>query len=168
MKKQNINEEIKGNNLILIDENRTNLGKMSFDQAMLLAYDRDLDLVEVGLSPEAGNLPIAKLMDYGKEIYREQKQISKQKARQKAPEVKEIKLSLRIEEHDLKTKIKRAEEFFKEKDKVRVFLKLMGREMMFKNKAEEMIERFRTESGAEYEQPIKRLGNQFSAILKKK
>jgi translation initiation factor IF-3 len=107
-------------------------------------------------------------MDYGKEIYREQKQISKQKAKQKAPELKEIKLSLRIEEHDLETKVKRAKEFFAGRNKVRVFLKLMGREMMFKNKAEEIIEKFRNDSESEYEQPVKRMGNQFSAILIKR
>lgn len=167
MKKQNINEEIKGSNLVLIDENGNNLGQVSFDQAMLLAYDKELDLVEVGFNPSV-SLPIAKLMDYGKEIYREQKQISKQKAKQKAPELKEIKLSLRIEEHDLETKIKRAKEFLEDRNKVRVFLKLMGREMIFKDKAEEIIEKFRKDSESEYEQPIKRMGNQFSAILVRK
>ena len=62
-------------------------------------------------------MPICKLLDYGKEIYREKKQLSKQRAKQKAPELKEIKLSLRIEKHDLETKIKRAKGFLEDGDK---------------------------------------------------
>jgi len=165
MKKQRVNQEITANNVVLIDEEGNSLGQVSYDQAMLLAYDKELDLVEVGANT---NPPITKLMDYGKEIYREQKQIRKHKAKQKAPETKEIKLSMRIEKHDLETKINRAKEFFVLGDKVRVFIKLMGREMMFKDKAEEIINQFASETGSEYEQATKRLGNQIFAILKRK
>lgn len=165
MNKPRINQEIQTNQLILIDENGKSLGEISYDQAMLLAYEKGIDLVEVG--PNA-NPPIGKLIDYGKEIYQQQKLISKQKSKQKAPEVKEIKLSVRIEEHDFQTKVNRAKDFFAEGDKVKVFMKLMGREMIFQNKAHETIERFKNEVGAEYESPIKRMGNQFAALLKKK
>jgi len=165
MKKQRINQEISTNSVVLIDKEGKSLGQLSYDQAMLLAYDKEVDLVEVG--PNA-NPPVCKLLDHDKEIYREQKKIQKHKARQKAPELKEIKLSMRIGQHDFDTKINRAKEFFAEGDKVRVFIKLMGREMKFMNKTEEIIEKFRLSSGSEYEQPIKRLGNMFSAILKKK
>lgn len=166
MKKPRLNQEILANQLILIDEEGKSLGQVNYDQAMLLAYDRGLDLVEVKPTTSADQSPTCKLMDYGKELYQQQKQASKQKAKQKAPEVKEIKLSFRIEEHDFQTKIKRAKGFFADGDKVRVFLRLMGREMIFKDKVEEIIERFRKESGAEYEIPIKRMGNQFSALLR--
>jgi len=165
MKKQNINHEVLAQNVILIDEEGNSLGNLSYDQAMLLGYDKGLDLVEVGPNSKP---PICKLMDYGKELYREQKQIRKHKAKQKNPEVKEIKLSIRIDEHDFSTKVNRAKEFFDEGDKVRVFIKLMGREMMFKNKAEESINKFMTETNADFEQATKRLGNQIFAIIKKK
>lgn len=164
MNKPRINEEILADKLLLIDEGGKALGVVRYDQAMLLAYDRGYDLVEVG--PQA-NPPICKLIDYGKEVYQQQKQARKHKAKQKAPEVKEIKLSLRIDEHDFQTKIKRAKGFFDQENKVRIFLKLMGREMMFQDKAQKIMERFKKESGAEYEMPIKRMGNQFSALLKK-
>lgn len=165
MKNQKINQEVTASKIMLIDENGKPLGEMSYDQAMLLAYDRELDLVEVGSN---ANPPVCKLMDYGKELYYQQKQISKQKAKQKAPELKEIKLSVRIDEHDFQTKLNRAKDFFEEGDKVRVFIKLMGREMIFQNKVKDIIERFKNECSGEYEQEIKKLGNQFSAILKKK
>ncbi|OGD65560.1 translation initiation factor IF-3 [Candidatus Berkelbacteria bacterium RIFCSPHIGHO2_12_FULL_36_9] len=164
MNKQKINQEIFANRLMLIDENGKSLGKVSWDQAMLLAYDRELDLVEVG--PNA-NPPVAKLLDFGKELYHQQKQIQKQKAKHKGPQLKEIKLSVRIDEHDFNTKLNRAKDFFKDGDKVRVYIKLMGRENIFQDKAREVIERFKTELNADFEESIKRLGNQFSAILKK-
>jgi len=165
MKKQRINDEIISDKVVLIGEGGKPLGELSYDQARLLCYDKEMDLVEVG--PNA-RPPICKIMDYGKEVYREQKKISKQRAKQKAPELKEIKLSARIEDHDFQTKIGRAKEFFQEGDKVRVFIRLIGREMFFKDKAHQIIEKFRSDLGAEYEQPVKRLGSQFSAILKKK
>jgi len=164
MNKQKINEAIQANRLVLIDENGQSLGEMSYDQAMVLAYSKELDVVEVGSN---ANPPITKLMDWGKELYHQQKQISKQKAKQKNTEIKEIKLSVRIEEHDFQTKLKRAKEFFADGDKVRAHIRLMGREMIFKDKAQEVIEKFKKELGAEYEEPVKRLGNQFSALLRK-
>lgn len=165
MKKQKINEEITASELILIDENGKNLGQVSYDQAMLLAYEKGLDLVEVGSN---NNPPIAKIMDFGKELYKEQKQISKQKAKQKGTELKEIKLSLRIEPHDFQTKVDRAKKFLQEGNKVKVFLQLMGREMAFKDQAYEIINKFTLDSNADFEQQTKRMGNRFFALLKKK
>ena len=102
MKKQKINDEIMSDRIMLINENGKPLGEVSYDQARLLSCDKEMDLVEVG---PGAHPPIAKIMDYGKEIYREQKKISKQRAKQKAPELKEIKLSPRIDEHDFQVKI---------------------------------------------------------------
>lgn len=104
-------------------------------------------------------------MDYGKYRYAQEKQESKQKSKSKGPEIKEIRLSLKISSHDLDFKTRQAERFLNEGDKVKVTVKLIGREMMYREKAREMIENFRQNTKTEYESPMERLGNQFSAVL---
>jgi len=149
----------------LIDNQSQPLGKMSYDQAMWLAYDKGYDLVEVG--PGAVP-PVCKLIDYNKELYEKAKRARKQRAKQKSSEVKEIKLTYKISEHDLEVRAKRAEAFFSEGDRVRVFIILKGRENIFRGKAFELIEKFKEIVKANYEIPIKRVGNIYSAILTKK
>jgi len=107
-------------------------------------------------------------MDYGKYRYSQEKQASKQKQKSKGPETKEVRLSLKISSHDLEFKTRQAQRFLDEGDKVKVTVKLIGREMMYQTKAREMIENFRQNTKSEYESPVERLGNQFSAVLIKK
>jgi len=104
-------------------------------------------------------------MDYGKYRYSQKKQESKQKSKSKGPEIKEVRLSLKISSHDLAFKTRQAQKFLKEGNKVKITVKLFGREMMFRQKTHEMIDKFRQEANAEYESSVERLGNQFSAIL---
>ena len=132
---------------------------------MLLAFEAELDLVEVN---SLTNPPVAKIMDYGKYRYIQEKQVSKQKSKSKGPSLKEIRLSLKISIHDLDFKTKQATKFLDNNDKVKVAIKLIGREMMFRTKAYEMIEKFRKSIGAEYESSVERLGNHFNAILIRK
>lgn len=132
---------------------------------MLLAYEGELDLVEVNSSTAR---PVVKIMDYGKYRYNQEKQESKQKSKSKGPEIKEVRLSLKISEHDLDFKTKQAQKFLSSGDKVKVAVKLIGREMMFRAKAYEMIENFRKNIAAEYESKVERLGNNFSTILVRK
>ena len=106
-------------------------------------------------------------MDYGKYRYAQEKQESRQKVKAKAPEIKEIRLSLKISSHDLNFKIKQAQKFLKDGDKVKVTVKLMGREMMFFNRVREIVENFKNQSNGEYEGPIEKLGNRFSTILRR-
>ena len=108
-----------------------------------LAYEKGLDLAQVSSSSSAGNLPVVKIMDYGKYRYSQEKQESKQKVKSKGPEIKEIRLSLKINSHDLDFKTKQAQKFLKNSDKVKVVIKLMGREMMFSNRVREILENFR-------------------------
>jgi len=132
---------------------------------MLLAFEAGLDLVEV--NPHA-KPPVTKIMDYGKYRYAQEKQESKQKSKSKGPEIKEVRLSLKISSHDLGFKTEQAQKFLSDGNKVKITVKLIGREMMFRHKAHEMIEKFRQNINSEYESPVERLGNQFSAILVKK
>lgn len=107
-------------------------------------------------------------MDYGKYRYAQEKQESRQKAKSRGPEIKEIRISLKINAHDLDFKTKQAEKFLTSGDKVKVTVKLIGREMMFKEKVRETLEKFKNLAGGEFEGPIEKLGNRFSAIMRKK
>lgn len=107
-------------------------------------------------------------MDYGKYRYAQEKQESKQKSKSKGPEMKEIRLSLKISPHDLEFKTRQTQKFLDDGDKVKISVKLIGREMMFREKAYQMIEEFRKNTSAEFESKVERLGNQFSAVLVRK
>lgn len=121
-------------------------------------------MIEVG---SGGETSVCKLMDYGKILYERSKTAQKNKARQKASETKEIKLSINISAHDLKFKEKQAEEFLTRGDKVLVFMVLRGREMIFRDRAIELINKFKTDLNASFEQEVKGQGNRFSALIKK-
>lgn len=137
---------------------------MSLDQALYLAYEAELDLVQVSNSSP----PVVKMMDYGKYRYSQEKQESRQKVKSKGPEVKEIRISLKISAHDLDFKSKQARKFLENGDKVKIALKLIGREMVFRDKVRETLENFRNLSGGEFEGPVEKMGNRFSVVLRKK
>ena len=151
--------------MILIDESGKSRGKVSFDQAMLLASEKELDMVAVNSNSFP---PVVKFMDYTKELYKEEKAKRKQRARQKSTELKEIKLGIKIEEHDLNTKCNQAKKFLEKGHKVRLALMLRGREMLFQDKVKDLFDRFTEMSGAVYEEPLKRENNRFKAIIKLK
>lgn len=132
---------------------------------MILAYDEGLDVVLV--NPNATS-PVAKLIDFGKYQYELEKQERKQKAHQHAGEVKELKLTYKIDEHDFQTKVEKAKRFLDDGLKVKVFLPLYGRENIFADRALAQIERFRTEIVAEYEAKPQKLGNRFITIMRRK
>lgn len=160
-----LNEEIFAKEMVVIDENAKSLGVVSYDQAMLLASDKGLDLMIV--NPNA-NPPIAKFVDFSKEQYRKEKLKRKQKARQKFLETKEIKLGINIGDHDLDTKVRKAKELMKKGHKIKVLIILRGREMLFANKTGGLIERFTDLIEGKFEQAIKREGNRFFATIVKK
>lgn len=140
-------------------------GLVSRDQALYLAYEKGFDLVLIN---EMANPPIAKLMDYGKYQYMQGKQAAKQKAKAKEIEIKEIRLSIKISEHDLEVKIAQAKRFLDDGDKVKIAVQLKGREMMFANKVSALIERFKNETSGTYEKPIERMGTRFFATIYRK
>lgn len=148
----------------IIDEDGSSLGIISRDQAIFLALDKGLDLIEI--NPNA-DPPVAKIIDYGKYQYDIQKKENKQKTRHKASELKEVRLSFKIDSHDLTTKARRAKEFLNQGDKVRVVVILRGRENIFREKAKENINRFVYLAGGKAEgQPVT-LGNRINVVMTK-
>jgi len=159
------NQEIQARDVVLIDETGRNLGVTSREQALLIAHEKELDLVEV--SPSASP-PVTKLVNWGKLKYQLEKKDRKGKARGGGG-LKEVKLSLKIGRHDLETKAKRAKEFLEDGNKVGVFMQLYGREQMFAPKAMELLRSFRDMIGGEFEESIERMGNRLSVqIVRKK
>lgn len=140
------------------------MGVISRDQAVFLALDQGLDLIEI--NPNS-NPPVAKIIDYGKYQYDIQKKETKQKTHRKTSELKEIRLSFKIDDHDLTTKARRAQEFLNQGDKVRVVVILRGRENIFKEKAKENIGKFvELANGKAEGQPVT-LGNRINVVITK-
>ena len=137
---------------------------MDIATALSRAAERELDLVLVG--PQA-DPPVAKIIDYGKFKYEQDRKDRKNKAK-KTQEIKEIRLSYNTGENDKEVKLTQAKRFLSEGHKIKLRLKLVGREMAFKDKAIEQLDQFRDLLGLEYEQPIQRQGKQMSVLLKDK
>lgn len=112
---------------------------MSAANALEKAYDEDMDLVMV--APNA-NPPVCKILDYSKFKFEMAKKEKEARKNQKVVEVKEIRLSATIDQHDLETKAKNANKFLKAGDKVKVSLKFKGREVRFVEKGKETILKF--------------------------
>jgi translation initiation factor IF-3 len=121
-----VNERIRAREVRLIDEDGQMVGVMTSAQALSLARERGLDLVEV--SPMASP-PVCKLMDYGRFKYEQSKKENEARKHQKVSELKEIRLSPRTDDHDLDVKVRKIEEFLGEGDKVKVGVRFRGREL---------------------------------------
>lgn len=123
----------------VIDENGVNLGAMETPKAIALAQERGLDLVEISSKTEP---PICKIIDKGKYQYLQEKKEKKQKAKQRKSELKEIRIGFTTSVHDLETKARQVEKFLKEGDKVRIDMRLRGREKAFGDLARGKMENF--------------------------
>ncbi len=104
------------------------LGVISLKDALALAETKDLDLVKV--SPDAIP-PVCKILDYGKFRYEQNRKEKESKKNQKVVEIKEIRTSVRVQEHDLNVKIKNIQKFIADGDKVKVSVRFRGREMAY-------------------------------------
>lgn len=133
-----INNQIRIPQVQLIDEKGNQLGNISTIEALRMAKERNLDLVEVG--PQM-NPPIAKIMDYGKYMYRKEKQ-EKGTGKQKDQELKTVRVGFKTGVHDLKFKSEQIDEFLKEGYPVRVELTLRGREKSLAHLGREKLDGF--------------------------
>ncbi|MEM2174339.1 MAG: translation initiation factor IF-3 [Candidatus Micrarchaeia archaeon] len=133
-----INENIKALKVRVIDENKKNLGIMSTKEALKLAREKNLDLVEV--VPHASP-PVCYIVNYGKFKYEQQQKEKELKKKQLASVLKEIRLSPKINEHDYQTKLTQIKEFLEAKQKVRVTIVMRGREAIHKELGFDLIER---------------------------
>ncbi len=118
------------------------LGVCPIDDALNKAAEFGLDLVEI--SPNA-DPPVCKILDYGKYKYLQQKKANEARKKQKVIEVKEIKIRPTIEEHDYQVKYKNARRFLEDGNKVKVTLRLRGREMAHRDIAMEVLTRTKEE-----------------------
>jgi len=135
---QRINREITAPEVRLVAENGDQLGIKSVMEALKLAEEQNVDLVEI--APLA-NPPVCKLMDYGKFRYREQKKAHEAKLKQKQIQVKEIKFRPGTDEGDYKIKLNKLIQFLEEGDKAKVTLRFRGREMAHKEFGERLLQR---------------------------
>ena len=115
------------------------LGIMSREEALGIAEEKNLDLVCIAPKAEP---PVCKILDYGKFKYDQQKKEKEAKKKQHTTQVKEIRLSTFIEDHDIMVKAKTASKFLKDGDKLKVSLRFRGRERDYVNRGMEVMERF--------------------------
>lgn len=123
----------------MIDVNGEQLGVKSRNEALEIAEKANLDLVLV--APQA-KPPVARIMDYGKYRFEQQKKEKEQRKNQKVINVKEIRLTPVIEEHDFNTKLRNARKFLGKGDKVKVSVRFRGRAITHKELGREVLDRF--------------------------
>jgi len=143
-----INDDIREGEVHLIDKDGANRGTVSISEALALAQEAGLDLVEI--SPNA-TPPVCKLLDFGKYKYQEQKKQAEARKKQKVVEVKEIKFRPMIDDHDYDVKMRSMARFFEEGDKVKVTLRFRGREMAHQELGTRLLERVKGEMDARFE-----------------
>lgn len=143
----------------VIDENGEQLGVMSITEALDKAHQKGLDLVEV--APQA-NPPVCKLADYGKLMYQQ----SKKEKKSKSTPRKEIRMGVRIADHDLETKVRNAERFLDKGHKVLVTVLLKGREKATPKLAMEVLDRFMEKMGnVRIVKPAQLAGNKADVVF---
>jgi len=151
---------------MVIDEAGVNMGVLATPQAIALAAERGYDLVEVAPKETP---PIAKILDYGQFKYEREKEARKQKAHAKQVEVKGIRLSARIGDHDRDTRRTQAINFMKGGNKIMVEVVLRGRERQHADLAEKVMKEFITSLQTEFpvriEQPLSRQGGRLQILV---
>ncbi len=133
-----INEEIRAREVRVIDGDGSQLGIFSSRDALRLAEEKQLDLVEI--SP-AAKPPVCKIMDFGKYKYEQSKRDKETKKKQKIISVKEVKLRPNIEDHDFDVKAKNATRFLKDGDKVKATIIFRGREIVHTQLGQKLLKR---------------------------
>ncbi len=158
------NREIRIPKIQLIDEEGQNLGVMPTDQALKMAEEAGLDLVEISPNAEP---PVCKILDLGKRKYSTQKKAAEARKKQKIVEVKEIKMRPNIDTHDYEVKMKAISRFFEEGDKVKVTLKFRGREMAHQELGMKLLQQVKedTVAIAKVEAEPKLEGRQMMMVL---
>ncbi len=137
-----VNEEIRVPQVRLIDQDGEMQGVMSTRDAQNRAFAVGLDLVEISPNAEP---PVAKILDFGKFKYEQQKKKNEAKKKQKVIEIKEIKVRPNIDENDYQVKMRAMKSFIEEGDKVKVTLRFRGREMAHQEIGARVLERIREE-----------------------
>lgn len=163
------NEFIVATEVSVIDEEGKFLGAMKTPDALALARERGYDLVEV--SPKE-TMPVCKFLDFGQFKYQKEKEQRIQKARAKKVDVKGIRLSVKMGQHDIDIRVNQAKEFLADGDKLKIEIMLRGREKEHGEIAYQRIQNFLNEIQKTYpltiEQPTARAGGNVSTIVGRK
>ncbi len=134
-----INRQIKAKEVQLIGENGEKEGVISFEQALEKAESKNLDLVLV--APNS-NPPVCKIMNYGKYKFEQAKKEKEAKKKQKSFEVKELRVTPNIEDHDFSFKSKNAKKFIEDGNKVKITVRFRGREVNNSKAGEQVLNKF--------------------------
>jgi translation initiation factor IF-3 len=159
-----INERIRVSEVRLIDEEGTQVGIVPTNEALALASERDLDLVEV--APDASP-PVARLLDYSKYKYEQEQKAKAARKHQQQVNVREIKLRPKIATHDYETKKGHVERFLRQMDKVKVTIMFRGREQAHPERGRALLQRLYDdiEDLATIEQEPEQEGRNMSMLL---
>lgn len=163
--KKALNDEIRARKVQIITDEGENLGEMPLSEAKTLAKEKELDLMEIWKN---WDVSIVKLLDYWKYLYRQKKQANKQKVQSKTPDLKTIRITFKIGEHDLEIRKKQAEKFWAAHHPLKVTLMLKWRENHYVDLASEKMNSF-VESISEIyklEWEVRKNWNTFIAMLK--
>ena len=136
------NNRIVSNEVQVISSDGKNLGILNTQEAITIAKNEGLDLIEIAQNAKP---PVCKIMDMGKYKYDAQKKANKAKKKQKKIEIKEIKLRPVTEIHDYTFKIKNAQKFLSKGDKVKFTIKFKGRELQHSNLGDELMQKIKTD-----------------------
>ncbi|MFW5841791.1 MAG: translation initiation factor IF-3 [Bacillota bacterium] len=131
-----VNEDIRAKEVMVIGDDGEKLGIIPKNEAIQMAYEKQLDLVVVapGAKP-----PVAKFMDYNKYRFDQQKKAREAKKKQTKTTLKEIRLSPKIDTHDFETKLRQGRKFLEKGDKLKISIRFRGREMAYTNQGREVM-----------------------------
>ena len=162
-----INEEIREKEIRVIDADGSQLGIMPTRQALQIAAEKGLDLVDI--APQA-TPNVCSIMDYGKYRYEQAKREKEARKNQKTVDIKEVRMSMNIDTHDFETKVNQAVKFLKGGDKVKVSVRFRGREMAHTELGKELLDRFKdsvAEAGV-IDKPAKMEGRSMAMFISPK
>ncbi len=159
-----INREIRAREIRVIDSEGKQLGILPLVEALRVAANADLDLVEVSPKSEP---PVCRIMDFGKFKYQQSKKAHDAKKKQAVVHLKEVKLRAKTEEHDLEFKLRHIERFLKEGNKTKVTIIFRGREITHSDLGKQMMGRIaeKAKEWGKIEQPAKFEGRNYVMIL---
>ncbi|MFN6516638.1 MAG: translation initiation factor IF-3 [Nostoc sp. CreGUA01] len=162
-----INERIRFAKIRVIDTDGGQLGIMPPQEALQLAEEKELDLV---LLSDKADPPVCRIMDYGKYKFEQEKKAREARKKQHTADVKEVKMRYKIEEHDYNVRVKQAERFLKDGDKVKATVMFRGREIQHSDLAEDLLKRMATdlEPFGEVQQAPKKEGRNMMMLISPK
>jgi len=166
-KQKSLNDDIKASIVQLVSDEGENLWEMSLSDAKIKAKEQGLDLMEIWRN---WKIAIVKILDYWKYLYKQKKQDQKNKQKWKAPDLKTIRITFKISEHDLQIRAKQVHQFAEHAHPLKVTLMLKWRENHYADIAAEKMKSFISmiEDVYKIDAEIKKTWNTFTAMLKVK